>query len=266
MKKDNKIYNRIMESIAKEVKKALNEEEKELTPGEKMDAWHNGERDENIKACSADKLKKYKAICKSKGYDAEVAAIQAEIDKRGLKESRIFEGEFANAEITEQYGAEFAELVSRVLSGGPIDDEKDSETVFDALVPSMGNADTLGGELMRAAMRIAYRYWNDGDCAGEGYGRETVNPAVRFLDARVRPCKSSTLRNIVDKLMVMVDRGCFGTTDKEYEQLTKDLLKETVRYIVINRSWNATNNEDMFDFKNKKLDVDRDEDWEDEDW
>ena len=28
---------------------------------------------------------------------------------------------------------------------------------------------------------MLYRYYNDGDVAGEGYGRETVNPAVRYL-------------------------------------------------------------------------------------
>ena len=86
MKQDN-LYNAIMEKLSVIVKQALNEDSDELTPGEKMDAWHNGERKENIKACDADKLKKYKAICKAKGYDAEVAAIQAEIDKRSLKES-----------------------------------------------------------------------------------------------------------------------------------------------------------------------------------
>lgn len=253
MKKDNKeIYSRIMESVSKEVKKVLNEE-KELTPGEKMDAWHNGERDENIKACGADKLKIYKAICKAKGYDAEVAAIQAEIDKRGLKES-----------VSQDYMSLLRELEDHIQATGEIDPDRDSQIVFDALVPASGAADNLGGEIMRAAMRIAYRYWNDGDIAGEGYGRETVNPAVRFLNARVR--KASSLRVIIDQLMKFVDRAYCDITDKEYEKLTQNLLAEATRYIVTNVLWNMPNNEDMWDFRDKKLDVDRDEDWEDEDW
>ena len=253
MKKDNKeIYNRIMESVSREVKKVLNEE-KELTPDEKMDAWHNGERDENIKACGADKLKSYKAICKAKGYDAEVAALDAEIKKRGLKES-----------VSPENMSSLRELADRIQASGEIDSDKDSQIVFDALVPASGASDNLGGEIMRAAMRIAYRYWNDGDIAGEGYGRETVNPAVRFLNARVR--KASSLRTIIDQLMHFVDRAYCDITDKEYERLTQNLLAEATRYIVTNVLWNMPNNEDMWDFRDKQADVDRDEDWEDEGW
>lgn len=53
-----------------------------LTPEEKMDRWHNGTRRENIKACSEDKLKEYRKICKAKGYDAEVRIINAELKAR----------------------------------------------------------------------------------------------------------------------------------------------------------------------------------------
>ena len=119
------LYENIMKNVQKELNNVLNEE-KELSPSEKMDAWHNGERDENIKACGADKLKKYKAICQAKGYDAEVAALQAEIDKRGLKESAIFENE--EPDIREKYGDEFADLVGGVDDGArEINTEKDSE-------------------------------------------------------------------------------------------------------------------------------------------
>lgn len=267
------LYESMMENIANELKSILNEDEKELTPGEKMDAWHNGERKENIKACGADKLRKYKAICQAKGYDAEVAAIDAEIEKRGLKESAIFENE--EPDIREKYGDEFADLVGDVDDGvRVIDPDKDSEIIFDALVPGSGSADTLGGEIMRAAMRIAYRWWNDGDCAGQGYGRETVNPAVRFLDFKVKKVafspnsgkQDSGLRKIVDKLIKFVDRAYCDITDDEYEKLTKDLLIEAVRYIIENRLWNRPNYDDMWDYKNKDLDVDRDDDWEDEGW
>lgn len=81
---------------------ALNEAADDLTPGEKMDAWHDGKRKENIKACDAEKLRQYKAICKAKGYDAEVAAIDAEIESRGLKESVDDKAKQAQAKEREQ--------------------------------------------------------------------------------------------------------------------------------------------------------------------
>lgn len=239
------LYENIMKNVQKELTKVLNEE-KELSPFEKMDAWHNGEREENIKACGADKLKKYKAICQAKGYDTEVAALDAEIKKRGLKES-----------LNDKF-AELRELENRIKTTGEIDPDKDSEIIFDALVPGDGSADTLGGEIMRAAMRIAYRYWNDGDEAGEGYGRETVNPAVRFLDAKAK--SGTSLRRVVDKFIRFVDRAYCDVTDQEYEQLTQDLLREATRYIVTNKLWNIPNDDDMLEYKNKELDVDRDED------
>ena len=53
-------------------------------------------------------------------------------------------------------------------------------------VPGCGKADTLGGEILRAVDRVAYRYWNDGDKVDEGYGLETVNSSFRFLHDKVR--------------------------------------------------------------------------------
>jgi len=47
--------------------------------------------------------------------------------------------------------------------------------LFHELVPSMGKADTVAGEIVRATCRIGYRNWNDGDHIGVGYGKETCN-------------------------------------------------------------------------------------------
>ena len=54
--------------------------------------------------------------------------------------------------------------------------------LFKELVPETGKADSLAGELVRAMSRIGYRFYNDGDQLGIGYGKETCNPAGRFLD------------------------------------------------------------------------------------
>ena len=51
--------------------------------------------------------------------------------------------------------------------------EERINALFEELVPPMGKADSLAGELVRATCRIGYRYFNDGDHIGIGYGKET---------------------------------------------------------------------------------------------
>lgn len=62
--------------------------------------------------------------------------------------------------------------------------------LFARLVPVKGKADTVAGEIVRALSRIEYRYFNDGDRLGVGYGNETCNAPGRYLmkntDALVR--------------------------------------------------------------------------------
>ena len=51
---------------------------------QKMDAWHNGSRGLNIKACSDSKLELNWKICKAKGYNSEARQLEAEGRARGL--------------------------------------------------------------------------------------------------------------------------------------------------------------------------------------
>ena len=53
----------------------------------------------------------------------------------------------------------------------------------DQFVPDCGTADTLAGEIVRAMDRLIYRFYNDGDMVGVGYGNETCNSSNRFLKA-----------------------------------------------------------------------------------
>lgn len=55
------------------------------------------------------------------------------------------------------------------------------EELFELLVPSSGPSQYVGGEIVRAMMRIMYRDLNDGDVFYEGYGIETCADAVAFL-------------------------------------------------------------------------------------
>lgn len=73
-------------------------EGKALTSEEKMDRWHNGSRKENIKACSDEKLKEYRKICRAKGYAEEVKQINAELRARkSVSESFVFEAKSDNS-------------------------------------------------------------------------------------------------------------------------------------------------------------------------
>lgn len=61
------------------------------------------------------------------------------------------------------------------------DAETRAEALWDKYVPDTGPAETLFGEMLRAAGRVKYRYYNDGDMYGNGYGKETVNNAISYL-------------------------------------------------------------------------------------
>lgn len=51
---------------------------------QKMTAWHNGERKQNVGACSDAKLKMYYNTCKSLGFETEMNVLKTEAESRGL--------------------------------------------------------------------------------------------------------------------------------------------------------------------------------------
>jgi hypothetical protein len=64
-------------------------------------------------------------------------------------------------------------------------DETFFSSLRDKLVPACGAAQTVAGEIIRAMDRLIYRYWNDGDMVGQGYGNETCNSSYRYLYRKV---------------------------------------------------------------------------------
>lgn len=154
---------------------------------------------------------------------------------------------------------EFEEM-SQVINCN-FDAEILAEKIFDKLVPASGKCDTLGGEIMRAVMRIAYRYYNDGDVAGECYGRETVNPAVRYLVAKVTNVCS--FRNVIDKFYECVEMS-YKNDDYNYEQMIRDLLHDACVYIIENKLYNVANTEDFWKYRDAECDVDYYEEDDDE--
>lgn len=52
----------------------------------KMEQWHKGQRRQNVKACSDEKLKAYYMICLDKGYVMETNTLYKEIVERDLQD------------------------------------------------------------------------------------------------------------------------------------------------------------------------------------
>ncbi len=62
---------------------------------------------------------------------------------------------------------------------------------FEELVPVKGKCESLAGEIIRAIARIGYRYYNDGDMVGVGYGKETCKDCFslhcKFVSNHLEP-------------------------------------------------------------------------------
>lgn len=128
------------------------------------------------------------------------------------------------------------------------------DVLFEELVPLSGKCDSLAGEIIRAASRIGYRFFNDGDQLGIGYGKETCNAAGRFLIKR-------TNERIADIVSDM-----FGLySEEKYENKLNDLLAAVVEHVEGNPDLRQAETEDMFDYFDKDEDVDDYED-EEEEW
>ena len=127
--------------------------------------------------------------------------------------------------------------------------------LFEELVPASGKADTLAGEIVRAICRLGYRNYNDGDHLGIGYGRETCNPAGRFLAKR---CDDRVARCVGDAWGIRDD----DTYDEALEKLEIAVLEYLDAHPELKT---APNDEDMFDSRDPYEDTD-DYDDDDEDW
>lgn len=126
--------------------------------------------------------------------------------------------------------------------------------LFEELVPASGKADSLAGELVRAVSRIGYRFFNDGDQLGIGYGKETCNPAGRFLIAKAP-------REIGDLVA-----GLWGMFSEAGYEAVLDILAEKVAdYVESHPELREQPTEDMWSFRNADEDVDDDEE-DEEDW
>ena len=126
--------------------------------------------------------------------------------------------------------------------------------LFGELVPSCGKAETIAGEIIRAVSRIAYRYYNDGDHIGVGYGNVTCNSAARFLIEEAGSEIAEAVLNI------------WGLEDENpYNKGLSIVLEKVLEYIEQNpelKTWE--NNKDIYDYYDPGEDVEyeEEEEWE----
>ena len=115
--------------------------------------------------------------------------------------------------------------------------------LFKELVPETGKADSLAGELVRAMSRSGYRFYNDGDQLGIGYGKETCNPAGRFLGAKGN-----------DKIAKLTADAWAVYSEEAYEKVLDILCGEVADYVEQNPDLRNQPTEDIHKVNNKQQD------------
>ena len=128
---------------------------------------------------------------------------------------------------------------------------------FKELVPPAGKADTVAGEMVRAVCRLQYRFYNDGDMIGVGYGNETCNAAARYLvdvaDSGILKFNDWSARFAESIIEIIADMWGYDN-EEVYERKLNALAARVVD--VIHNSYGELeqmpNETDMFSFFNKE--------------
>lgn len=121
--------------------------------------------------------------------------------------------------------------------------------MFKELVPRSGKAECLAGEIIRAIARIDYRFYNDGDHLGIGYGKQTCNPAGRFL-----------IQKTNEDIAEMVNALWGIESEITYEMVLDKLEEMVLDYVTAHPNLRSQPTPDMFDFRNKREDTPHDDD------
>jgi len=113
------------------------------------------------------------------------------------------------------------------------------DELFKKLVPLVGKCDTVEGELIRAASKVIYRYYNDGDLFHTGYGCETAGASATYLLNSGVPLLGS---------LINAASCCSG---KAYEQILLKIQKCIFDYVVAKNGQYENNTEDNLDTESK---------------
>lgn len=167
-------------------------------------------------------------------YKAKIAAIKKQREEAiAKKEAKIRE----EKELESKYSKDL-EII------------KNSNTMEDLyeLVPDSGKADTLAGELVRAFMRVEYRWYNDGDVFFEGYGyTNTCSAPMAFI------AKNTDLENDIWEFAEGVkDYGePFDYDDIDYDYFLNELKTNLYDEIKSNPKKFMKPTKDMYDIDGK---------------
>lgn len=143
------------------------------------------------------------------------------------------------------------------------------EELTEQLMKPSGKSDSVRGELIRAINRIGYRFYNDGDQIGIGYGNETCNAAGRYIG---KHGSRDMVNALVDLWDGRVHDSIEEIPDHVYENRLNTLIEKTVEYADSGAPELDEETEDMFDHYEKEDEVyDQEEDYweeeeEDEEW
>ena len=213
------------------------------------------ERDSVMKGLLKDKsqlVKKYGADAEKVMYGIATKQGKKRVEKMNLenlrelikqslyKEDNDPSGEYLEGDPNEKVEEN---LIKEFISG-PLG--KRNDALFNKLVPSSGDSETVEGEMIRAINRIIYRFFNDGDYFYRGYGAETAGPAHSFLiNSNQIPFDiQSTLTSTFDKAM--------GADEDGYERLIKFALEKVVDHVEATPEDEYTKlDRGMFDFESE---------------
>lgn len=135
---------------------------------------------------------------------------------------------------------------------------------FDEYVPASGAAETVMGEIVRALMRMTYRWYNDGDKLRTSYGNETVNPAYRYLTDMAYTYTMKRLCNIIAD-ETKVNNAVYSYSNQDYEKFLNDLIVAGLCDAVTLNLDKKKNNVDMLDYITSE-DLEWYKDDEDDEW
>lgn len=117
----------------------------------------------------------------------------------------------------------------------------DLSSWFEDYVPKDGKSNTVGGELVRAANQIIYRYHNDGDKIGFGTGKETCNPAARYI------IEVATDFDMNDEIERMLNGDDYP---EDYDVWVDDFKFRFTDYLRDREElFHSVNKDDMWDYK-----------------
>lgn len=146
--------------------------------------------------------------------------------------------------------------------------------MFDELVPAEGPAETVAGEIIRAANRLVYHALNDGDVFWDDYGIETVGPIYEYFTGLSD--YEFERNDLYSKLITVLEAMRFTHYD-DNEELLQDFIDAVVALVEGCPTLKTIANDDdclacgyydlaIEDFGDPNYDPDEEEDYNEDDY